>query len=87
MGDWDGAAELRQGSSTEEPQWKIDYYQEVILADERRFLVSEALEHVLIVGAGAVEGERKVVIRDGKSVIEVSDEVMAVWREYEKRGE
>lgn len=87
VGDWDGAAELTQGSSTEEPQWKEGYSQEVVLVDERRFLISEALEYVLIVGVGAVEGERKVVVRDGKSAIEISDEVMAVWREYERRGE
>jgi hypothetical protein len=36
---------------------------------------------------GKVEGERRVIIRDGKSEIEVPEEVMKVWREYKKRGE
>jgi len=68
------------------PKWKQAYYQEVILPDERRFLVSEALEHIARVPPGTVKGETKVVIQDGKSLIEVSDEVWRVWREYEARG-
>jgi hypothetical protein len=68
------------------PKWKFDYYQEVVLADERRFLCSEAMEHILRVPPKSVQGERKVVIENGKCLIEVEDEVWRVWREYEKRG-
>ena len=31
-------------------------------------------------------GERKVVIQDGKSVVEVEESVWETWRKYEKRG-
>lgn len=68
------------------PKWKEDYYRDVILSDERRFLVSEALEHICRVKPGTVSGERKVVIREGKALVEVGDEVWRVWREYERRG-
>jgi hypothetical protein len=71
------------------PQWVTDYYQEVILVDERHFLVSEAIQHILRVPGGGVEGKKKVVIEDGKIAegVAVSDEIWKVWREYEKRGE
>ena len=36
---------------------------------------------------GTVEGERRVIFKDGKSEIQVPEEVVKVWREYEKRGE
>lgn len=68
------------------PKWKQDYYREVILVDEKRFLVSAALEHIFRVGPGTVEGERRVVIREGKALVEVGEEVWRVWREYERRG-
>lgn len=68
------------------PKWKEDYYQEIILPDERRFLVNEALDHIVRVPPGTVKGERKVVIGEGKCLIEVSEEIWGVWREYEGRG-
>lgn len=68
-------------------QWKNDYYREVLLQDELRFLISEAGKHYLRVEPGTVEGERRVIIRDGKSEIQAPEEVMKVWREYEKKGE
>jgi hypothetical protein len=67
-------------------KWKLDYYREVIVDDERRFLVSEALEHIYRVPPMTVEGERKVVIRDGKCLIDVPGSVWEVWRGYEARG-
>jgi len=67
------------------PKWKEDYYKEVILPDERRFLFSEALDHIFRVDPGTVKGDRKVVIDEGKCLIEVGDEVWRVWREYEAR--
>ncbi len=69
------------------PEWKLAYYQEVILPDERRFLVSEALEHIRRFPPQTVKGERKVVIEGGKCLVEVSEAVWRVWREYEGRGE
>ncbi|OBT90526.1 hypothetical protein VE02_01056 [Pseudogymnoascus sp. 03VT05] len=88
---WDGVAgmppqEVLDAPSTP-PKWKQDYYREVILVDEKRFLVSAALEHIFRVGPGTVEGERKVVIREGKAVVEVGEEMWRVWRECERRGE
>ena len=69
------------------PKWKEDYYREVILPDEKRFLVSAALEHIFQVGPGTMRGDRRVVIQEGKAVVEVGEEVWRVWREYERRGE
>lgn len=67
-------------------KWKLDYYREVILVDERRFLVSEALEHVHRVPPMTVQGERKVVICEGRCLIDVPESVWEVWRGYEARG-
>jgi hypothetical protein len=69
------------------PKWKKDYYTDVILRDERRFLISEALDHIYRVDPGTVKGERKLIIEDGKCLIEVREEVWMVWREYENRRE
>jgi hypothetical protein len=68
------------------PKWKEDYYREVILPDERRFLVSEALEHIYRVPPQSVKWERKVVIDEGKVLVEVPESVWEVWRGYESRG-
>ncbi len=67
-------------------KWKLDYYQQVILVDERRFLVSEAVDHIHRVPPMTVEGTRKVVIHDGKCLIDVPETVWEVWRLYEERG-
>jgi hypothetical protein len=67
-------------------KWKLDYYQQVILVDERRFLVSEAMEHIHRVPPMTVEGTRKVVIREGKCLIDVPETVWEVWRLYEEWG-
>jgi hypothetical protein len=66
-------------------KWKLAYYREVILVDERRFLVSEALEHIHRVPPMTVDGVRKVVIHDGKCLIDVPENVWEVWRGYEAR--
>ena len=68
------------------PQWKKDYYEKVILKDEKRLLESLATEHLVQVGEGTVSGERRVVIEGGKSLIEVEERVWELWREYEKSG-
>ncbi|TVY24905.1 hypothetical protein LHYA1_G005851 [Lachnellula hyalina] len=76
---WDGAAEAHLseglvavlGGSGEGQEWVMDYYREVVLVDELRFLVSNAGAHMRVLGAGSVGGETRVVIEGGKSVIEV----------------
>jgi hypothetical protein len=91
LNGWDGAAgSVRPDPSSEPaketPPWVYAYYREVVLEDEKRFLLSEARLHMKVVGPGLVSGERKVVIQDGKCVIEVADDVWRLWREYEARG-
>lgn len=69
ISEWDGAAELRfRDVRPEQTAAGKKYFEEVILMDERRFLVGEALGHVRMVGAGVVTGERRVIIEDGKVV-------------------
>lgn len=68
--------------------WKSQYYREVILVDERRFLLSEALLHLKRLEPGAVMGgDKRVIIEDGKSLIHVPADVMEVWNSYVRRGE
>ncbi|KAH8803039.1 hypothetical protein F5884DRAFT_682304 [Xylogone sp. PMI_703] len=91
ISEWDGVAAMPSQEVLENPppipKWKKDYYQEVILPDERRFLVSEALQHIKRVPPQTVKGVLRVVIEDGKSLIDVPESVWDVWREYEKRGQ
>lgn len=71
--------------------FKDPYYLNVILPDERRFLVSEAKLHVKVVPLGVVAGERKVIIEGGKAVIgdqeveEALSEAEKAWRWYQER--
>jgi hypothetical protein len=66
------------------------YYLNVILPDERRFLISEAKQHMKVVPLGSIAGDRKVIIDGGKSVIEDGEaqdgqrEALRVWREYQE---
>jgi hypothetical protein len=68
------------------PKWKKEYYEEVILVDEKRLLESLATEHIVQVEEGAVSGEKRVIIQAGKSVIQVEEGIWEVWRGYEQRG-
>jgi hypothetical protein len=80
--DWDGAAEMIFGPRDFTPPAKSqDYYEKVILVDERRFLMSEALKHLLRVDNGTIEGDVNVVIKDGKPLIEY-DEYKKIWDEW-----
>jgi hypothetical protein len=87
---YDGAASLPAQELLDNrpamPDWKRAYYEEIILPDEGRFLVSEMLEHICRVPPGTVEGERRVVIEGEVCVIEVPEEVWGVWWGYEARG-
>jgi len=68
------------------PSWVQAYYNEVVKVDERRFLISEALDHIVRVPPKTVVGTVKVVIKEGKVLVDVSEEVWGVWRGYEERG-
>lgn len=72
--------------TSEAPAWVGKYYKEVVLVDEVRFLESLATEHLLQVPGGTVTGERKPIIEGGKAVIEIPEEVMEVWKRYEREG-
>jgi hypothetical protein len=45
------------------------YYLNVILPDERRFLISEAKLHMKVVPLGTIVGDTKVIIDGGKVVV------------------
>lgn len=64
----------------------MKYYQEIVVPDERTFLVSEAMKHVKRVEEGTVVGERKVIIENGKAVVDVGENVWEIWRGYERKG-
>jgi hypothetical protein len=57
------------------------------MVDERRFLDRDAEMWFKRVEPGTVDGDKKIIIEGGKSLIEIPEEVMRVWREYEGRGE
>lgn len=64
MSGWDGAAGSVRPDAMGQPkrptpEWAQAYYREVVLEDERRFLVSEALLHTKMVESGQVNGERR----------------------------
>jgi hypothetical protein len=91
LNSWDGAAEsihaqknMDQQLSVEEEAWRNAYYHDVILPDEKRFLVSPAGEHLKIVSG--VTGRKTVFIEDGKGMVEIPEEIMDVWKSYEARG-
>ena len=72
------------------PAMQDPYYLHIILPDERRFLLSNALEHICSLPVGSIVGERKVIIEDGKVAEGVDKEAlernMAVWREWEAKN-
>ncbi|RMY25217.1 hypothetical protein D0867_00863 [Hortaea werneckii] len=67
--DWDAAAEMVLPPDFQLKEMKEkEYYEKVILPDERKFLFDEARAHMVVLAAGSVEGERVEVIRDGAVV-------------------
>ncbi|KAI7484155.1 hypothetical protein D0860_07301 [Hortaea werneckii] len=70
LADWDAAAEMvfPPGFQFEEMAER-EYYEEMILPDERRFLLDEARRHMVVVAAGSVQGSRVEVIKDGHVVL------------------
>jgi len=76
---WDGAAErLSLDSWAPDPQWLIDYYKEVVIVDEKRYLDREVAEWFKRVELGTVDGDRKVIIKGGKSLIKVPEEAISI---------
>lgn len=57
------------------------------MVDEKRFLDRDAEVWFKRVEPGTVDGERRVIIEGGKSLIEIPEKVMEVWKSYEERGE
>ena len=91
--DWDGAAELvlEPRPGFEESAQSKTFFREVLVPDEKRFLIDEARKHVRFVEAGVVEGDRVVIVEDGKVVVgkdgqPVVDitEATRVWDEFKK---
>ncbi|KAI7265047.1 hypothetical protein KC345_g8604 [Hortaea werneckii] len=70
LADWDAAAEMvfLPGFEFEEMAER-EYYEEMILPDERKFLLDEARRHMVVLAAGSVEGSRVEVIKDGVVVL------------------
>jgi hypothetical protein len=65
------------------------YYLNVILQDERRFLVSEAKQHIKVVPLGTIAGDKRIIIDSRKAIVDdreaqdVQREALRVWREYQ----
>lgn len=83
VSEWDGAAEMvfERGPDFQSTAKSDDYYQKVILPDERSFLISEALQHLRWMEPGAVEGDKVVIIRDGKALIDCEEDTK-IWKEW-----
>lgn len=64
------------------PKCEGRYYEEVILPDERRFLLDEATKHMEVVDAGSVVGDRVEFIVDRKPVVEF-EEWQRLWEKME----
>ncbi|KAI7543838.1 hypothetical protein KC331_g7163 [Hortaea werneckii] len=63
--DWDAAAEMVFPPDFQLEEMKErEYYEKIILPDERKFLLDEARAHMIVLAAGSVEGERVEIIRD-----------------------
>lgn len=85
---WAGAAEKPPSDpSTPDPEWLNDYYREVVMVDEKRFLDRDAEVWFKRVEPGTVEGKKRVIVEGGKSLIEIPEQVIRVWKEYEERGQ
>ncbi|KAK4942803.1 hypothetical protein LTR10_017563 [Elasticomyces elasticus] len=79
----DGAAEMcfERGLDFKSTAKCDDYYQNVILPDERAFLVRDALQHLRWLEPGAMVGDRVVLIQDGKALIDCEKD-LKIWNEW-----
>lgn len=93
LSKYSGAAEMRalDTATMMGPAMQDPYFLELVLADERRFLLSIAKEHIRGVPSGTVIGDRKVIIEHGKVSEGVDKEAleknMEIWRQWEAKGE
>lgn len=91
LSDWDAAAECVFGAMGP-PRAGNDspvaerYDERFVLPDERRFLVSEAKEHLRVVEAGSFVGERVEFVVGGEVVVGEGEMegVWERWREVER---
>lgn len=76
ISEWDGAAEMifERGPDFKSTAKSDDYYQKVILQDERAFLRSEALQHLQWADCGTVVGDKVVIIQDGEAMIDCEED-------------
>ncbi|KAK5135782.1 hypothetical protein LTR08_004608 [Meristemomyces frigidus] len=86
IGDWDAVAEMVF------PNGKIGgvgmaYYENIILLDERVFLLRNALDHMKVVEPRSVTGERVEFIIDSKAVVGGWEEWQSLWDEYLAKGD
>ncbi|OQN97978.1 hypothetical protein B0A48_16283 [Cryoendolithus antarcticus] len=76
---WDAVAEMLFPVDFDFGKWLTagsvgkQYFHDVILPDERRFLLSNAMEHLQGVEAGSVVGDRVVLIENGKAAVEYGE--------------
>ncbi|KAK1820245.1 hypothetical protein LTR12_005397 [Friedmanniomyces endolithicus] len=84
LDDWDAIGEVAfaegYGTFSNAPA----YYQQIILPDERRFLLDEAFKHMKVVDADCVGGERIEFIVGGKAIVEYG-EWRGVFGEHEEK--
>lgn len=80
---WDGAAEMafERGPDFKSTAKSDDYYQNVILPDERTFLVCEALQHLQWMDPGAIVGDKIVFLQGGKALIDCEED-MKIWNNW-----
>ena len=57
------------------------FYEKVILPDERRFLLSEARQHMVVVEPGSVTGDRIEFIVNGKPTVQF-EEWVEMWETH-----
>ncbi|KAI6829851.1 hypothetical protein KC340_g12178 [Hortaea werneckii] len=70
LADWDAATEMVFPPDFQLGEMKErEYYEKIILPDERKFLLDGARAHMVVLAAGSVEGKRVEVIRDGVVVL------------------
>jgi hypothetical protein len=83
VSEWDGAAEMifERGPDFKSTAKSDDYYQKVILPDERAFLTSEALQHLRWMDPETMAGDKVVIIEDGKAMIDC-EETMGIWKDW-----
>jgi hypothetical protein len=72
LSDFDAAGEMMFPDGTA-PDLTGKYYEEVILPDEERILLSQAVQHMAVVEPGAVVGDRIEFIVDGKAVVKFEE--------------